>query len=197
MTMLARLSPRDRKAVILGALVTLPALLWGFGIRPYRAALADVQTRVEQERSLLERELALLAQAPRMPAEIQRARRAAALAEQRLFSSSDVIEATSALSSHVGRALRAANVVVQQVESRDAGEARHGLREIAIDIRAEGSLDGVLRALRAMESGTRLLRVSRIGIERSLATPAPGAAESLVLSATVRGYALVDGGGTE
>lgn len=195
MKVIARMSARDRRALGLGALIALPALAWGLAVKPYRSALVDVHARVEQERSLLEREIALLAQAPRMPAEIRKARRASTLAGQRLFTGNDVIEATSALSSYVGHALRTANVVVQQVESRDAGEARNGLREIAIDIRAEGSLDGVLRALRAMESGPRLLRVSRIGIERSMAAPAQGAAESLVVGATVRGYALVDGGG--
>jgi hypothetical protein len=178
---------RDRRALKLGMLVVAPALLWALGVRPYRAALLETRARVEQERALLERELALLAQVPHMPARIREAQRVGDASEARLFAATDVIEATSGLSSHVGRALRAANVVVHQVESRDAGEERNGVREVAIDVRAEGSLDGVLHALRALESGGRLLRISRIGVEKSLGSSA--GAETLVLTATVRGYA--------
>lgn len=188
------MSSRDRRALRLGAFVSLPLLLWSLAVKPYRAALAGTRAEIERERSLLERELTLLAHAPRMPQDLREARRASASSEQRLFVGNDVIEATSSLSSHVGRALRTAGLVVQQVESRDAAEERNGLRQISIDVRSEGSLAGVLRALRSLESGGRLVRVTRISVEKSLAS-APGTAELLVLSATVRGYAVVGGVG--
>jgi type II secretory pathway component PulM len=192
--MFARMNPRDRRALMLGALIAAPVLAYRAAVKPYLAALSDVREAVASERALLQREVTLLARAPKLPREIQSARLASSAADKRLFAGSDGIEATSALSSYVGNALRSSNVTVQQVESRDTEAAGAGLTEIALDVRAEGSLGAVLRALRGLESGPRLVRVTRVSVERSLASPAPGAAESLVIAATVRGYARLGGG---
>jgi hypothetical protein len=184
-----RLTARDRRALLLGALVAAPLLAHAWVLKPYLAALDNTRAAVEQERALLQRELSLLAGAPQLPREMATMRQTATVANRRLFTGADAIEATSALSSYVGGALRGANVAVQQVESRDAGEASNGLQEIAIDVRAEGSLAGMLQALRALESGARLLRITRVSVERPVAPLASSAAESLVLAATIRGYA--------
>ena len=193
MRFLATLGARDRRALALGAMIALPAIGYRVVVKPYVGALRDAREAVAQERSLLQRELTLLAHAHRMPREIELARLASASADRRLFAGDDGIEATSALSSYVGGALRSSNVTVQQVESRDAEPLSAGISEIALDVRAEGTLGGVLRALRGLESGPRLLRVTRVSVERSLASPAPGGAETLVIAATVRGYARIGG----
>jgi hypothetical protein len=183
------LTARDRRALLLGALIAAPLLAHAWALKPYLAALDDTRAAVERERALLQRELSLLARASQLPREMATLQQTATIANGRLFIGADAIESTSALSSYVGGALRGANVVVQQVESRDAGEASNGLQEIAIDVRAEGSLAGVLQALRTLESGARLVRITRVSVERSVAPLASGAPESLVLAATVRGYA--------
>jgi type II secretory pathway component PulM len=184
----APLSARDRRALLWGALIAAPVLINVVAVRPYVAALSGTHEAVARERGLLQRELTLLAHAPELPAEIAKARRESAGARARLFAGYDAIEATSALSSYVGNALRGASVNVSQVESRDAASAAAGLREVSIDVRAEGSLDGVLRGLRALESGGRLLRITRVSVERSQAI---GGGESLALAVTVRGYARI------
>lgn len=184
-----RLTARDRRALLLGALVAAPLLAHAWALKPYLAALDDTRAAVERERALLQRELSVLTEAPRLPREMATMQQTAAIANRRLFTGADAIESTSALSSYVASALRGANVAVQQVESRDAGEASNGLQEIAIDVRAEGSLAGVLQALRTLESGARLVRITRVSVERSVAPLASGAQEALVLAATVRGYA--------
>lgn len=190
-SLLARLNPRDRRALIIGAILALPAIGYKALIRPFAGAINDARAAVARERSLLERELALLARAPDLPREIAFARDAEGMARRRLFIAEDPIEAASEMSTYVGGALRAGSVTVQQIESGDDKEIGSGLREISLSLRAEGPLDGVLQALGALESGPRLLRVTRVSIERSLATPGPGGTESVVIAATVRGYAEI------
>lgn len=191
MTLLKRMSPRDRRALLYGAMLAVPLIGYKGIVQPFLAKLTEVRGAVTRERSLLERELALLGRAPDLPREIAFARDAEEMARKRLFVAEDPIEATSAMSSYVGGALRAGNVTVQQIESGQDSVVAPGLREITLSLRAEGHLVGVLSALGALESGPRLLRVTRLGIERSLATPAPGTPESVVISATVRGYAEI------
>ncbi len=55
------LTPRDRRAILVGLGILLPAVAYVLGVRPYRAALEGVRDRVAAERELLTRELALLA----------------------------------------------------------------------------------------------------------------------------------------
>ncbi len=186
----APLSVRDRRALLIGAIMAAPALINAIAVRPYREALSRTREAVGRERDLLQRELTLLAHAPELPAEIAKSRTQSQRALARIFAGDDVIEATSALSSYVGNTLRDARLSVDQMESRDATDAAAGLREVSIDLRAEGSLEGVLRGLRALESGGRLVRVTRLSVERS--APFSDGPEALILSATVRGFARIN-----
>jgi len=63
------------------------------------------------------------------------------------------------------------------------------LRELTIDLRAEGDFEGILYMLSLLEGDDRLLRVSRVGIERRVGqTGDQDATEVLGIVATVHGY---------
>lgn len=187
--LLARVGARDARALLLGAIITVPVLAHQVAVKPYLAAFRETREIVAQERALLERELTLLWYMPRTVEDIRTAGAAADATHHRLFAGNDAIEATSALSAYAGGVVRSANLAVQQVDSRDATEIATGLREVAIDIRAEGTLEEVLHALRGLEAGPRLVRVTRVSVERAVASTA--GAERLRVTATVRGYARI------
>ena len=69
--LLAGLNSRDRRAILLGLGILLPAVAYALGVKPYRAALEGVRDRVAAEQELLARELALLEAAPTLPGELQ------------------------------------------------------------------------------------------------------------------------------
>jgi type II secretory pathway component PulM len=71
--LLRGLAPRDRRAILLGLAVMVVAASYVLGVRPYREALAGVRDRVQAERELLTRELALLESASEIPEAIHRA----------------------------------------------------------------------------------------------------------------------------
>ena len=58
------MSPKDRRAIILGAVVVLPALIFIWGVRPYRAAMTEMRDELETARLALSREKAVVAARP-------------------------------------------------------------------------------------------------------------------------------------
>ena len=188
-----RVRPRDRRALIVGAVAAVPALAWSFAVKPYIAGLRAERDALEVQRGLLARELGAIAAAPRTPAELARSRASLATERKRLFSG-DGITAASGLATYVKGAVEESSLVLQQLESHDnAAPSAAGIRTITLEMRVEGDLRGILDMLSTLESGERLVRVSRIGIERSAASAANGA-EALTLSATVQGFAESTGG---
>ena len=67
MSAMRTLSPRDRRALQLGALLALPALLYAGAVKPYVASVAAARAEIETQRGLLTRERALIDAAPRLP----------------------------------------------------------------------------------------------------------------------------------
>ena len=64
---LSTMPASDRRALFLGAAVVLPSLFFVFGVKPYRAALADVQQQLSVERDAFARERAAVSSAQRNP----------------------------------------------------------------------------------------------------------------------------------
>ena len=185
------MNDRDRRALRLGLVVLVPALLWVWGVQPYRDALADARLRLAAQRQELAREEALLGGGPRA-AELRLAADSAADAlTPRLFAARDDLLGSAQLAAHLARAARANEVLLQEAETRPASLSAAGVRTLQVEIRAESDLEGLLGFLQALEQGERLVRVERLSIAR------PGGAEAdenpverLTLSATVLGYAL-------
>jgi hypothetical protein len=166
---LDRLAPRDRRAVLLGLAVLLPALLYGAAVRPWYHAVAELRDRSAAERALLERELALLAGAPMMPAVLERASDAATRAELRLVRAANVPLAEAELIQYLESVASISRVLLQELRgvepARGAAEPLPGMRPIRLAVRGESDLEGVVTFLSRVEESPLLLRVAGLSIE--------------------------------
>ena len=191
-------SPRERRSIVIGLLVVLPALAWIYGIRPYREALADARDEVSTQRDLLARELALLEDAERYPAAYRTADSALLRAAPRLFDEADDVLATARLTSYVAGQALGNRVLLQEAEAQPTQRSSDGIRRLQVEIRAEGDTEGMLRFLNSLERGAKLIVVDRIALTREERSQMKGKPPVgvLVLTATVSGFALADSGAT-
>ena len=184
-----RLSSRDRRALRLGVVLAGPALVYVLAAKPYFASVQTAKSTLASQRDLLDRERALVAGARLLPKQAVSVRAAAAQALERLYTDPDPITATAALGRDVTQAFEDAGIALQHTEAREPVKRPDGLRELTIDLRAEGDFEGILYMLSLLESSDHLLRVSRVGIERRIAQGADqDGAETLGIVATVHGY---------
>lgn len=184
------LSAKDRRAITIGAIILLPFAVFLWGVRPYRAAIADAQDRLAVERDALARERGAVLTAQRNPALQQMTDSVMHLMEPRLFEGSDDVIASSELAAYVGDLARGHHVWVQDAATRTATSATPGVRTLHVEIRGESDLRGILTFLDAMERGDKLVRIERLDISRGLSGPGNEQAETLTLAATVAGYAM-------
>ncbi|MDP1858413.1 MAG: GspMb/PilO family protein [Gemmatimonadaceae bacterium] len=188
------LSTRDRRALLLGAFLVLPAILYALVARPYVVARSETNDRLSTERSLLSRELALLSAQHRLTSDLTERGRSMEKLDARFFHGVDATTAAGALASYVAARARVARVAVNQVETRDGEEAGAGLITIGISIRAEGDLEGVLILLRALETGDRLAWVEDLVMERgAMSSVATDDSETLNVSAVIKAFAVTRG----
>jgi hypothetical protein len=175
------LEPRDRRALFLGLAVMVPALSYAFVVRPYRAALVDVESRVEAERDLLSRELALLASAPGLPAAIDQAREAAQEVESRLLQAPSLVLAETELTDFLEDAAARNRVLLEEIRGgeMDRGEAPPpGLEVVRVHLRGESDLQGVLDFLNAIEESRLILRIRGLALDPVEARSGGGAGET-------------------
>jgi hypothetical protein len=185
--MMRTVTPRERRTVVIGLLLVAPALLWIYGVRPSREALADTRAEVATQRDLLARELALLEDADRYPAAYRTADSALLRAAPRLFDEADDVLATARLTSYVAGQALGSRVLLQE-------RSRDGIRRLQIEIRAESDTEGMLRFLNSLERGSKLIVVDRIALTREERSQMKGKPPVgvLMLTATVSGFALAD-----
>ncbi|HEX6369722.1 MAG TPA: type II secretion system protein GspM [Longimicrobium sp.] len=182
----SQMSPRDRRALTLGGAVLVPALLFALVVRPLAGGVDETRERVREQRELLARERGLVAQAAEYPSRLRRAEAALRAEGPRLFRGIDGLAAASALEEYVSDAADRNRVSVRQSESRDGEPVGEGITALQVDLQGEGDLRGILSLLRALDAGTRLVRVEQLAIQ------ARGAGEDapLSFSLTAVGYAM-------
>jgi hypothetical protein len=187
-----RLASRDRRALLLGAVVLLPALLWIWAVRPYLDALGTARDQLGVQRETLARERALLAAEPRLAAAYRAADSAYTEAAPALFASPDDLLAGAELATYVARAARTSHVWLREADPRPATASAAGVRTLQLELRAESDLEGITTFLQALERGPRRLRVERVSIQAAAGEDDEegDGARPLTLVATVSGYAL-------
>jgi hypothetical protein len=194
MTLVARLSPRDRRALLVGLGILLPALLVPLALRPFQRALTTARAQLETERDLLVRERRVLAGAAELPPQLQRTTELLALEAPRLFRAPDEVSATAALSGYVAERAHGHRVLLQQAETGAPHPVAgaEGVTGLTVTLRGVGDLEGILGFLHALEEGPRLVRVERLAIERSqrMGPAATDDEEVLSVAALVRGYSV-------
>jgi hypothetical protein len=187
----AAMQTRDRRAVILGAGVLVPALLFIWGVRPYLAALDDARQELSAQRDALSREQAAVASARDNPHLRQVADSAMQAMKPKLFEGRDDVMASALLASYVGEVAQRSRVWLQDANTRPAVLSKDGVRALQVEIRGQSDLRGTLRFLQALERGPKLVRIDRLDVIR-----APGSAddpmETLTITATISGFAIPD-----
>lgn len=171
------LAPRDRRAILLGVVILVPALLYAFVVRPYRAALSDVRDRIAAERELLVRELSLLETAPDMSEAIRRAQADAQRYDDRMVSAVNGPLAEGELSDYLEGWAGRNRVLLEEIGSGELerGEVPPpGLSVVRLHVRGESDLEGVLGFLREIEGSRLLLRVRGVALEPEVARPETG-----------------------
>ena len=187
-----RLRPRDRRALVLGGSLLLSACMFTYGIQPYRRARAALRERVIEQRALLARGLAVLAEGRELPAALERATGALDEKRTRLLPGDDPLSATAALVGIVGDEARREGVQLEAIESRTAEPAGDRLVAVRIEIRGRADLEALLRWLAALETGPHLVRVEGLTVAQSDAGAVPDSndTEALLLAAIIKGYVL-------
>lgn len=185
---------RDRRALFLGLAILVPALLYIWGVKPYRAALSDTRAEIAMKRELLSREMAAISAAQRNPGLQRVADSAMRAMTPRLFEGRDDVMATAELVSHLGVVAQEHDVLLEAASTRPTSIGEGGVRALHVEIRAESDLWGILGFLRALEGAEKLLRVERLDISRSMGAEDDEGVEPLAISASIVGYAVPDVG---
>lgn len=192
-TFVDRLSDRDRRALLMGAIVTVPVLLWVGAVRPYRSALSEVRERITAERSLLAREQALIANADEMPDLLRAAAAGTERALRRLVDAQGAAAAEAEVTDYLEASASKSRVLLEEI--RAVAPGRHesipeGLQPIRLAVSGESDLNGVAGLLRRIEEGTMLLQVSELTIEPTAerSTAADSRRNNTVARSTPTGY---------
>ena len=185
------MTPRERRTIVIGALVLLPPLLFIWAVRPYQSSLSDARDQLATERQTLAREKAAITTARQNPELQHIADSAMKVMKPRLFEGKDDVMASAELAAYIGDLARGARVWLQDAGTRPAIAAGDGVRTLRVEIRAESDLLGTLMFLQALERGEKLVRIDRLDISKS-ARGDEKDAETLSIVATVAGFAIAE-----
>jgi hypothetical protein len=166
------LAPRDRRAILIGLCILLPAAMYVLGVRPYRAAFAEVRDLVSVEQDLLSRERELLASAETLPTEMESAREAADHFGDRLVRASSQVLAEGVLSGFLESSAARSRVLLEEIRGGELGRGEEpppGLSVLRLHLRGESDLEGVLTFLDEIEKNQLLLRVRGLALEPEVA----------------------------
>jgi hypothetical protein len=187
------MSPKDRRAIILGAVLVLPALIFLYGVRPYRTAMAETLDELETARGALSRELAAVASKPTAPGGQQLADSALTLVAPRLFEGRDDAIASAQLAAYLGTIARRSRVLMEDANTRPSTLSPEGIRTLRVEVRAESDIQGITTFLHNLESGQKLVRVDRLEISRVPGLEERNGFETLSIGATIAGFAFTGG----
>jgi type II secretory pathway component PulM len=183
------MTPRDRRALVWGAL-TVGAALLGLRVLPLGLrGVAAWQARASDRQATLARTRALLAAVPHLKDSLaDLLPRVVALAPH-LVAGRSAAEASASLTSLVGfAATRHGLKVVRMDPLPDSAVGVFG--RVAVHAELEGDIRGLTRILQAVETGEPLLTVQTLGVDVADRNPRSEAPETLRVGLTVAGYFL-------
>ncbi len=185
-----KLSASERRTITRSIAVVIPVALYFLGVKPYRAALTDSRERLAVEQEALSRERGAVATAQRNP-ELQHLTDSVLHAmEPRLFEGRDDVMTSSELAGYLGDAAFDSHVWMQDASTKPVTTNSTGVRTLHVEIRAESDFQGILSFLDALQHGDKFIRVERIDLSHGVSSAGNEAGETLILSATIAGYAL-------
>jgi type II secretory pathway component PulM len=185
---------RNRRALLLGAgmiaaaFVLLRVVPWGG-----RAMLAW-RGRVAEQQGTLARERALLTAVPQLRDSLARALAEVVALAPRLAAVGSSAEASATLASLVS--LGATQHGLKIVRMDPLPDSLAGIfTQVAVHAELEGDVGGLVRMLRAMETGDPLLTVVALSVDALAPTAPRNAPQALHITLTIAGYALRKGAG--
>ncbi len=159
------MTPRDRKALVLGLTVVVGAVLLlrviPWGVRSVVALRARTAERV----GTLARAENALAAAPALRDSLTRALGAVVALAPRLVDGRTAAEASASLSALVSMAASRHQVRVVRLDPLPDSAAGAVFRRIAVHAELEGDARGLTRFLRAIETGDPLLTVPTLAVQ--------------------------------
>lgn len=159
------LSPRDRRAVALGAVAVGVMLAWvGLG-KPLLGALTRLSDQLRSERAMLERSRTLLATAEAFPDISLEAAARLEGAAARLFRASSVGAASAAHGHYLQEHAEKHRVLVTRLEPLASRELDAGVTSLPLSVRGESDLQGLMTFLHAVETGGSLIVVNELRID--------------------------------
>jgi hypothetical protein len=185
------MSPKDRRAIVLGAIIVLPPLFFIWGVRPYRAALGATRDELAITRLALSREKAAVAGTGEGPNAQRSADSALMMAAPRLFEGRDDAIASAQLASYLGNIARRSRVLMQDANTRPSESSAEGIRTLKVEVRAESDIQGITTFLHNLEAGQKLVRVDRLEISRVPGLEERNGFETLSIAATIAGFAFM------
>jgi len=185
--LLLALRPRDRRALRAGAWTLAPLLIAIFVVRPYVGALETSRAAVASEADLLAREKRAVLDMPRDSMALRETGLLVLAAAPRLFGGSDAVTAAAELERYVSASATACGLHLEQTETPIRADTVSRDDNLRVTIRARGSVLAIDAFLRAMEEGSKLVRVERIDVVRS--TTDDTFDGTMTLTATVAGLA--------
>ncbi|MGQ0640481.1 MAG: type II secretion system protein GspM [Gemmatimonadaceae bacterium] len=180
------ISARERRTLLLGAVIALPVLAWRVAVQPYRNALVAATSELADARERLSREREIVASAPNYPAVRDRLAAAKDAADARLFSGPDDLTAASRMVASVAEIARDLGLQVDALESGTPEPTDDGLVALSMTLRATSDLEGVLALLDELENGEHLVLLSSISVERA---PDVNETGHLTIAVRLRGFA--------
>jgi hypothetical protein len=156
------LKPRDARALMLGAAVLVPSLLYVGVIAPEWRLLMAQRAQLSAASDSLAHERKLMMEIPEL--QKRHAQMVAWLTNEarRLFDGTDDISATSGLTEYVTRAASQSGVSIRQTETHPSVPVTGALRALRLDVQVDGNTRSVLTFLKLIENGNRLVRVGRL-----------------------------------
>jgi hypothetical protein len=191
------LGARDRRAITLGATVLVSAFALVYGVRPALAAFGARRDAAAQAQELLDRERALIAEAPTFPAQIAARRAALAQRAARAVRSDQPETAALTLATRIRTVARGAEVRILESSEAPVDSLAGGLALARVTVRGESDVRGLLRFIRALEGEQAGARFAALTVSPSSSRIAGASADAeahlLMLTATVEAPVVPSG----
>lgn len=157
----ASLPPRDRRALMVGALLLGPVFGWRFALAPYLHAEASAREARAAEAQALARMKGLVAAAPAFATASIAAERAGAAVDARLFENGPTGGAAASFLAYVQETADGASVSTTSLEALPATDSTR-FDALVLHLRARASYDALVRFVGALEGGARIVRVDSL-----------------------------------
>lgn len=185
------MTAKDRRAIVLGAVIVLPALLFIWGVRPYRASLATTREELDIARLALSREKAAVMTTVANPDAQRSADSALMMVTTRLFEGRDDAIASAQLAAYLGGVARRSRVLMEDANTRPSSTSPEGVRTLRVEVRGESDIQGITTFIHNLEAGNKLVRIDRLEISRVPGLEDKNGFETLSIAATVSGFAFI------